>query len=239
MRIIVLTVNIFFALYAFSQTPNNTGVWLNAEQSYRIHQDWELGSEQAFRSQNTFAQQSFIGISATYRALDFLRPKLGYRWVGRPHPFNTNTTDHRIQLDLSHKRRFADFDIKFRNRYQIRYQNFGRSEKGKNPDIYSRFKLDLSYPLNKKWEVGIGNEYWLRLSGNEGYFFDRIRWSISLEREINKESKIAFSYFLQKEIQVAMPSNLNVLSLEYSYSFDFRKPENDEMPIKWYRLPTD
>ena len=238
MRIPALTISLLFFITSHAQR-SYTGVWLNTEQSFRVHDDWELGSEQAFRTENTFAKQSFIGFSVKYKGLNFLDPKFAYRFVGRPHSFAAEDIGHRFQLDLNHKRRLLDFDIKLRNRYQIRYRNWFSSEQGNLPDIYTRLKIDLSYPIAKDWEVGIGNEYWLRLSGNEGSFIDRTRISLDLEYELNKESKIALSYIYQKQLQVSAPETVNILSVEYSYEFDFRKKEDEKMPIKWYRLPSD
>jgi hypothetical protein len=238
MRILALTISLLFLTTSYGQRTY-TGIWLNAEQSFRIHKDWELGTEQAFRTENTFAKQSFIGFSVKYKGLAFLDPKFAYRFVGRPHSFAAEDLGHRFQLDLNHKRRFFDFDVKLRNRYQIRYQNWFSSEQGRLPDIYTRFKIDLSYPIAKNWEIGVGNEYWLRLSGKEGYFIDRTRIFFGAEYELNKESKISLSYIYQKQLQVSNPETVNILSIEYSYEFDFRKKEDEKMPIKWYRLPTD
>lgn len=238
MRILALTLSLFFLINSQAQRVH-TGLWLNAEQSYRVHDDWEFGSELAFRTENTFAKQSFVGFSAAYKGLNFLDPKFAYRFVGRPHSFAAEDLGHRFQLDLNHKRRILDFDLKLRNRYQIRYQNWFSSTEGRNPDIYTRFKIDISYPIAKDWEIGVGNEYWLRLSGNEGYFIDRTRIAFGVERELNKQSKINISYIYQKQLQVSDPETINILSIEYAYEFDFRTKEDEKMPIKWYRLPSD
>ncbi len=198
-----------------SQTES-TDAWLSTTLGYEILDDLDIKIELGHRRENFYSSRLYSDLVLKYKLNDFAKIGMAWRHSAEPDPFDVEDLSNRFNVDFSGKVKRNDIGLNYRLRYQTKYNNWTVSEDGTTPTQTVRTRLLLEYKLNKDWQFDAGSEAFIRLSYNEPYYLNKVRYIAGFEYRINKSQVIALHYILQKEVQEANPHTSHIISVDYS-----------------------
>ena len=170
---------IVIAITAYSKVEAqqyDNKLWTSLTLDQRINKDIVVSLEQSLRLNNGWSQseQTFTQIGLKKIFNKNIRAEFNYRFVQRENFTDADNIDHRFNIDLAFRKKYGDFRISFRSRYQKRYRNINSSEDGDVAINYNRNRLTAKYSLYKDVTIGVGAEVFYKIYYGQNQF-DRYR----------------------------------------------------------------
>ena len=208
----------FICLFGISKAQNNNDfrAWSSFEISGNLTKKFSL----SFKTQARFYNQ-VTQLNGLYYTLDASR-KIKKKWsIEGGLRFNTSNTwnSFRMRIGIAKKLKINKIDFSIRGLYQVQLNEFGFHENYRNVPISSaRFKIQAERKLIKHLKIKLFSEPLWRKEGAE-VFLRRIRNSIGLSYELNKNLNADISYLYQPQFYPRKVVNI----ISFSFSYDLPK----------------
>ena len=208
----------FICLLGISKAQNNNEfrAWSSFEISSNLTKKFSLSLKTQLRYFNQLTQ-----LNGIYYSLDASR-KIKKKWsIEGGLRFNTSNTwnSFRMRIGIAKKLKINKIDFSIRGLYQVQLNEFGFHENYRNVPISSaRFKIQAERKLIKHLKIKLFSEPLWRKEGAE-VFLRRIRNSIGLSYELNKNLNADISYLYQPQFYPRKVVNI----ISFSFSYDLPK----------------
>jgi hypothetical protein len=182
----------------------NAKIYLQAKASLRINENYsEIGS---------YYGDGGVG----YKIMKRLRIEAHYRFSTKSRDDGSFHKRHRYYADLIYKvKTKTPFTGTARIRYQKQYSDVYSSETGFHPANTLRAEGIIGYKY-KKYEPFFCTEIYY-LMDNSGKYFNRIRYKLGTDYDIDKRNSITIFYMIQQELNSENPVRAFILGLGYKY----------------------
>ena len=215
MKAIGIFLLLISSCFVFSQDMSQDfGTWTKIKSDFKINKKTSFTNKTELRTLDNSSQ-----ISQFYTQFSFnkkLNEKLSTSFAMRIRLLNKEYSyllANRFHNDLTFKHKISDLYIYFRLRTQINF-NLNNSN-----EFYERTRLKLKYKINKKIAFYTYQELYFLLSPSERYFYDKTRFGIGIQYELNKKTDLEIKYLKINDINVENPSSLNVLGATVTIKF--------------------
>jgi len=157
--------------------------------------------------------QYFGQLGAEYKVFKPLSIGMAYRWAPESEKEGFVNTQ-RVQFDLKGRKKFGDFKLEARLRYQI------KNEADELDDMRKlRFKSGFRYNIPSwKLDPRFSVEYFRILEGANSEH-DKMRYTLGTSYKFNKHNSIGAFYRIEREFKESYPATFYILGLNYSYKF--------------------
>lgn len=205
----LLTFLFSFLLLQLNAQHTDAALWTGAGVSFDIGKDFkcEIAEELRYNISVADLYQKNTNIGLDYKFNKHFKAGLDYRFSLRD-----NNYKNRVAVSGSYKKGFGDLDMSLRSKMQYSFTP-DRSE-----GTAWRNKLSAKYKINKHFSPFLSGEIFYSFS-NKINQFDNYRFETGLNYGLNKHNDFYFSYLYDKEFNLNNPQTLNVLSINYVYSF--------------------
>lgn len=220
------TVFLLLFLVAFSASAQNR-LWLSSGvQTNVLNKKMSLGASLSARFyDNTRWDKVFPEVSARYNLSDYFKPSIDYRFVvNQQKNGNQISSGHRVNLNLNTGYVYERFDLKFRVRFQYKFNRFlvGPSDVYE-PDFDNAIRLKpvLKYNIKgSKIDPRIEGEWFYNtVNSASGNQFAKFRFGIGADVKLPNENVITVKYRYDYEFNIANPQRFHILSLAHEYAY--------------------
>ena len=215
MKAIGIFLLLISSCFVFSQDMSQDfGTWTKIKSDFKINKKTSFTNKTELRTLDNSSQ-----ISQFYTQFSFnkkLNEKLSTSFAMRIRLLNKEYSyllANRFHNDLTFSHKISDLSLYFRLRTQINF-NLNNSN-----EFYERTRLKLKYKINKKIAFYTYQELYFLLSPSEKYFYDKTRFGIGIQYELNKKTDLEIKYLKINDINVENPSSLNVLGATVTIKF--------------------
>lgn len=215
MKAIGIFLLLISSCFVFSQDMSQDfGTWTKIKSDFKINKKTSFTNKTELRTLDNSSQ-----ISQFYTQFSFnkkLNKKLSTSFAMRIRLLNKEYSyllANRFHNDLTFRHKISDLSLYFRLRTQINF-NLNNSN-----EFYERTRLKLKYKINKKIAFYTYQELYFLLSPSERYFYDKTRFGIGIQYELNKKTDLEIKYLKINDINVENPSSLNVLGATVTIKF--------------------
>ena len=158
----------------------------------------------------------------SFRPANFLKVALAYRFTQKYQLDDSYSLRHRLMLDITLRKKFANTTLSYRHRLQSEVIDVQSSERGHIPEWYSRNKAEVKHDFGKKYKSFASIEFRYQFFNPRDEESDqtwhRYRAAAGVEYELNKKNTFGLYYLIQHEWNVSQPDNLYIIGLEYSHT---------------------
>ena len=202
--------------FSFAQTKD-FGIWSQVTLEKKFTPRLSLGLTECIRLNENATQLSthYSQLALDYVLLKKLSVSFGYRNAQKFTFDEKINYRQRFQLDFIYKIKLQKLKIEFQERFQMQFQNIGRSETGLIPEYYFRTKVTLTYDLEKRITPYCSAEIFL----NQYKYIDNLRFRVGFDYEFNKKNSAKIYYMLDQDVQQNDPLGFYALGFAYKYSF--------------------
>lgn len=213
---------LFLVLFVFLVSMNGYAqkddfrIWTDLKIEKKLTQKWHLEARGAFRlNENIREIGSYYGdIGVGYKFKKNFKLELHYRYSGKSTDEGYFRKRHRYYVDLSYKiKTGTPFSVALRGRFQKQYTDVFNSEDGFNPANTFRLALTPAYRY-KQYQPYFRTEVFY-LYDNSDKYFNRIRYRLGVQYEINKRNMVDVFYMIQQELHSDNPTRAFVLGFSY------------------------
>jgi hypothetical protein len=200
---------------------NDAQLWTSVNLEKKIIKGFtvSLSEEVRFSENITEVGIFFTDIGLNYKINKNWRISGNYRFTNKIQLDNSYSKRHRYYFDLSYRKKFYQFTLLARTRFQSQYADVNSSETGHLPEYYSRNKLTLKYSITKNISPYLSAEAFIPLNNPNVKGIDNMRYSLGAEWEFVKNSTLDVYYMIQQEYQVKNRERDFVTGIGYNYSF--------------------
>lgn len=200
---------------------NDAQLWTSVTIEKKIIKQLSVSVSEELRFSDNITEVGsfFTDIGITYKFHKNWRIAGDYRFTNKIQLDNSYSKRHRYYFDLSYRKKFYQFMVIARTRFQSQYADVNSSETGHLPEYYSREKLTLKYSITKKISPYLSAEAFIPLNNRKVKGIDNMRYSLGVEWEFMKNSTLDVFYLIQQEYQVANRERDFVTGIGYTYSF--------------------
>jgi hypothetical protein len=205
---------------AFGQW-NDAQLWTSVSLEKKIVKQLSVSLSEELRFSDNITELGtiFTDIGLTWKFHKNWRLSGNYRFTNKIRLDNSYSKRHRYYFDLSYRKKFYQFSVIARTRFQSQYADVNSSETGHLSDYYSRNKLTLKYNITRKIAPYLSAEAFIPINNPKIKGIDNMRYSLGLEWEFVKNSTFDIFYLIQQEYQVKNPERDFVTGIGYCYSF--------------------
>lgn len=199
---------------------NDAGLWTNITLEKKVVKNLDVVFTEEFRFNENITELGsfFTDIGADYRIFKGFKAGLYFRYINKRRLDNSYSQAFRYYSDLSYKQKIKRFEAGYRIRFQVQYQDPGRSETGRVPEWYVRQKFSFSYNTKSRFDPYISGEVWYLLN-QPWQRFDNIRISAGIVTRITKDQSVDIGYIYQKEFNVVDPETDYIIFIGYKIGF--------------------
>ena len=164
----------------------------------------------------------YTNIGASYKINNYFKITGVYRWLEKSRADGRYSTRHRFYTDAIFKYKYDPVTFVYRARLQTEIRDVNSSDKGTVPENYWRSKFDIKLDLNKRYTPYIAAEFRYQfnndrlIEANNG--FERGRYYIGCDYEINKKNSFGLYYMIQREFNVNDPETDFTIGISYGLS---------------------
>lgn len=225
------TLIIFIASCCFHATAqtNDAELWTGAGISKNITKKLSLHFEEQVRMNDNISsiKNYFSEVRVAYRLNKYLRFSGNYRFKNIQRPDGTYRIINRFHGDVRLRYKAKPIIVLYRARMQVEY---GQRNNGPRTDYYDRNKLTLKLDLDKMFSPYVSSEVYLDINGKQ---FDKVRYTLGLDLDLNKRNEVSIFYRIQREFNVNNPKYSYIIGLAYTYKLKGRlikkkKPSESE-----------
>lgn len=213
-----------FATESWAQAVNDAGLWTTFNLDKDLTKKLAVFFTEEYRLKENFTETNlfYTDIGLEIRPAKFIKASLAYRLIEKHIYDNPYSYRHRLMLDITLKKKFENFSVSYRQRFQEEIRNIYSSKDGIMPEWYSRNKVAIKYDFGKPIIPYIAAEFRYQFHNPRSVESDdtwhRNRYSAGLDYKINDKNSFGLYYLVQQEFNVSAPANLYILGLEYSLS---------------------
>ena len=197
---------------------NDARLWLTMGAEKKITRKLYTEGKVSLRINENYSEVgAYYGdLGIGYKLLKGLKVEGHYRYSGKSKLDGSFHKRHRYYVDVIYKLKTkTPLFSTFRIRYQKQYTDVNRSESGMNPANTLRGEVILGYRI-KKYEPFVCTELYY-LMDNSGKYFNRIRFKIGTDYEINKRNSFTIFCMIQQELNASNPVRAYIVGLGYKY----------------------
>ncbi len=180
--------------------------------------------DEELRLQNNLSEVNlfYSNIGAGYKVNKYVKVAGVYRWINKNRKDSPYSSRHRFYADVSFKYRMSPLVFSFRTRIQTQVRDVYSSDSGLVPENYWRNKFDLKLDMNRRFAPYVAAEFRYQFNNSRikeaNNQFDRGRYYIGLDYEINRVNTAGVYYMIQRDYNVNDPETDYVLGIAYSLS---------------------
>lgn len=196
------------------------GTWWGVEVRKKLPKNFRvsLQVESRLNQNSRFLKDIYIEPGVQYKPLKWLSLGLQYRFDNRyQRQEDYFLQRHRVSIDLEFSREIRRFEISFRNRVQMSWDNY-YSASITYPIAYNRCQLGGAF----KWpqlplRTLLSGELWIPLEA--GGVPDRFRLVAAQEVTIREAHRLQLRFLFQTDLNDHTPLRQYILSTRYVYTF--------------------
>lgn len=225
-QLLFISVLSFPTLFVSAQTRSS--LWLSAEINREVIKDVDLNFNTNIRFQNPGGLNSlYQELGAKYSGFNWVRPSIDYRLITSYDERNNYTISHRLNLNLDFRKKFNDFKVGIRFRYQLYLANWVYTDSDLDP--YFRIKPHLTWNIpKKKFTPELTVEFFYNpIYGPYGRSFNRIRYGANVEFDLPHKQTLTVQYYFGHKFYAKNPYTEHILSLTYSYNWKKKKKKDN------------
>lgn len=227
-RTVTTVVITFCLLLSISTRAQHSDFWqwstISVEKKLSSKLTAGLDEEIRFWDNSTRLYLTFTNVGVNYKFAKWFKMGLNYRFTQKTRDDMPMSLRHRVLVDAMFKYSLKPVTFQYRARYQSQVRDYFTSPDGRIPEQYLRHKLDVKFDLGRRLTPFIAAEFRYQFNNNrliEGNnAFDRGRYYVGAEYELNKTNSIGAFYMVQKEFNINDPETDYVLGLTYTLSLD-------------------
>ena len=207
---------------SFAQTTSDAGLWTTFNIQKDLKKNVSVFLTQECRLRENFSRLNlfYTDLGVAVRPIKFLKVSLAYRMIDKFLLDTTFSYRHRLQLDISFKKKAGQFSLSYRHRLQSELRNIYSSADGIVPEWYSRSKFELKFDTDKPVRPYISAEFRYQINDPRNIeserTFHRQRYIVGLDYKRNDRDTFGFYYLIQNEFNVSAPENIYIVGLEYT-----------------------
>ena len=228
LRLVILLVVLLPGGFLGAQSYDFGTEW-EAQYSHAIVKGTEIsvGEELRFKQMSTrFTKtETTLGLSQSLFRRQLkpygLKLKLGasYAFIYRYNSKHYYEDQHRLNLNLSLSKKFGDWAIGYRLRYQTTFRNERIGDHKYNPQMYLRHPIGVSYTFpDKPWKLSLTEECFQRLNHPSRKIVDEFRTVATASYPIDRHNTVSVHLKAATEVLVKNPDRF--FALGFAYEFD-------------------
>lgn len=207
-----------------AQNTSDAGLWTTLSLQKKLTKKINLAVDQEFRLRENFQRLNlfYTNIGIDYKLTRSIKLSPSYRAIQKKRLEPGFSYRHRLQMDVTFKRKLDKITLSERVRYQIEVQDYFTSKKGKLPEQYLRFKTDLKYTNHDKITPYYSCEFRYQITAPRGddplynYRFHRVRNIAGIEYKLNDEHSLNLYYLIQSEFDISNKETTYIVGLAYN-----------------------
>lgn len=211
---------LFIQTSLFGQVINDFGTWWGAEVRKTFLNDFRasLKAEVRLNENSSFTKNFYLSPEIRYAPLKWLAISVNYRFDNRYQASDRYFTQrHRIAFDIGLTHEMKRFELEYRNRTQLHWENYFSSSTD-YPIMFNRNLIGVSY----KWpqlpfKSSVSGELWLPLQLNTE--LSKFRLAVCQEYELKKKHKFQLRFVFQTDIGNSNVWRDYIISTRYIFSF--------------------
>jgi len=219
-RKLLILVFYLFQSIAFGQAINDFGTWWGAQVRKTFLKDFRVSvaAEVRLNENSSFVKNFYVSPAFRYQPLKWLYIGTSYRFDNRYEAVDRYFNQrHRIAFDLGFMYDVKRFELEYRTRFQMHWENYF-SSKTDYPVMYSRNRLAITYkwpqlPLN----TSLSGELWLPIETNTE--LNRFRIILAQEYRLKKIHRFQLRFIFQTDLNTPTPVRDYILSVRYIFAF--------------------
>lgn len=131
---------------------------------------------------------------------------------------------HRLEWDLSVKKKLGDFHFSYRHRLQAEVKDFYSSKTGRFPKWFSRNKFQMKYELNKNLSPYISTDFKYQIHSPTDPLSDNLfinaRYQVGFDYKFNSNHAIGLYYLIQDEFNIKNPEDIQIIGVEWNVALN-------------------
>lgn len=228
MKRFILSLLILSSLSSFGQATKASqdfGIWTTINLEKKLSERFSIIFTEEFRLRENASRINlfYSDLGVEYRPAKILKIALSYRNIQKSLIDGTYSYRHRIQLDITLKKKFGNFAVSYRQRLQREQRDVYNSENGQLVEWYSRNKFTVKLDLDKPLKPYVAAEFRYQIRNARMVESDdtwhRARYIVGLDYRLNDKSTFGLFYLMQNEFNVKTPQSIYIVGVEFSYSF--------------------
>jgi hypothetical protein len=214
---------LFFTSSLIAQ-ENDAGLWTGIGLSYEVNNKFELSVAPEFRLEENISRigSAFCDVGAEYKLGNGFFATMTYRG-GAKNRIDYFQTRQRLQLGLGYKWKADDFSLSYALRYQGSIQGGLAGDSDADFITIIRNKIGVKYEGVKKYTFSTSYEFFNSASSSNPLEWQNWRWTIEVERKLNKRNFVSLGYLIQKDLVSSVPSSDFVVLVGYKHIFKKKK----------------
>lgn len=218
---ILILLSMSTQLYAQKNSEDYLGSWYTFGLNHRFTEHFSITPYAELRVYETTSNYNltFLSINSNYHFKNNQAITIAYAYLDIDSLFDTdktpNTIEHRIIEQYSKKHKFGVLNVQHRLRLEQRFLEFTDRHELQNR---FRYRLSLTYPINKTLFLGLTEEPFVNFQDEA---FHENRFYIGIGFNLLKHIQLQIGY-LKHHIR---KNNLNRLQIGINIQTDSRKPK--------------
>ncbi len=203
---------------AFAQTRD---AWSTIKLERKITKPLTVFFNQEYRFNENITELGlfFYELGAEYKINKAIKIAGAYRYLNKRRLDDTYNSHSRYYGEITFKQKFKPLVLMYRIRFQSQLLDFIEKSNKTVPTNNLRNKVTVKWDLGKRYTPYISGEVFYQLTNNSRREFDRVRYYVGIDYEINKRSEAGIYYLLQREFNVVDPTYDYVFGITYTRSF--------------------
>lgn len=218
---------IFNTIKAQSVSTEDAGMWATVTIQKSLTKRMSLTLDEELRMRENYQRINlfYSNLGLSYKFKKNIKGEFSYRAIQKVALDQTVSYRHRLQFDLTLKTKINFFTVSGRVRYQTEVQEFYSSRKGKIPENFLRFKIEIKAETGKLYSPYISSELRYQINSPRGKLpdynmgFHRIRNIAGIEFKLTKRKTLNLYYVIQREFDIVRPENIYITGIQYIYEF--------------------
>jgi len=213
-------VSAFLLIATPAHADSDVQLWTEAGITYDISKRFRLGIDQHIRLEDNASRVERImpDVHLRWRPKKWVYFQLGYRFLGQPqYSLGETYWDawHRPYGDAGLRRKFGDFGVSYRLRYQEQF-GWPWDEDGELVTEHTvRNRLGLHWYAGRDWSLGIENELWVRIDDPDGALH-KWRTTLALDWDLGDHDASVF-VGRDKALDDELEPNVYIIGLAYHF----------------------
>jgi hypothetical protein len=209
----------------FSQTED-LGSWMTFSFNKGLGDKFALNLDQELRFKDNLSNFNLVytNLGCTYKVTSFLKVATVYRFIDKQKGDGSYGIRNRLYTDFAFKIKPKKWSLRYRLRLQSEWRTLGyNSDLANVPEVYIRNLFKIGYKFSYRISPYIGAELRWQLQNPRlpwGNGFDRSRFLIGSNYNINNKMTLGTYFLYQKEWNRSDPQTLYIIGLEFGISIN-------------------
>lgn len=218
---------VLFSHSGQAQYQEDFGIWTSLGYEKEIFDDLDAIFDAEFRFEDNARElrRFFTDAELQYHVSDHFRVSGIYRRIVHRKGDNLFGNRHRFMFEAEVGKRFRRFEVELRQRFRREKRAYGYFDiEPQVPDYYTRSKIDVSYTVNRYYQLWASVDFRFMLKDPEvpDYRgFERLRARFGIDRQLNEFEEVSFFLLLNQDYNIPEAEKLFVVGVEYKFTDGF------------------